>query len=77
MSQRTSAARKGRSAIEITLGGLAGAIEALSKRVRSLEQNRNQLAAGLRFDIEYDGDDAYLVVERVTTGNRERIAGPL
>lgn len=78
MSYRGSTARKGSSPMEITLGGLASGLEALAKRVRKIEQSNRTVPPELRFDVERDdAGNAYLVVERVTTGNRERISGPL
>ena len=78
MSNRESSGRVGATVTEQTLHGLAKAIGALARRVARIESSNRTVPPGLRFDLDIDDDGTqYLVVERVRTGNRERISGPL
>ena len=80
MSQRQLASTPGRG-LGAGLGAIARSIEALADRVRRLEATvSGQTApADTRFEREVDPDTGELTVyiRRVSTGNREKIAGPL
>lgn len=76
---RGNGARIGANPTEITLRLLGEGLEALSRRVRKLEAvvSNQTFPADIRVDTVEEDGQMWIVVERVSTGNTERIAGPL
>jgi hypothetical protein len=79
MATRGPGAIGGATSTERSLGQLARGLEALAHRVRKLEAivSNQSVPADFRLDSVEDEEGKWIVVECVSTGNTQRIAGPL